>query len=107
MFFGANLRHSHVKLKYPSILEHIFISPYQHQIHHSSNSKHFDKNMGSKLAVWDYLFGTLILSKETSKLRFGLGKEKNDYDSFTKILLCLLKKHFTKFSPQKIRNNNN
>lgn len=108
MFFGANLRHSHVKLKYPSILEYIFISPYQHQIHHSSNSKHFDKNMGSKLAVWDYLFGTLILSKETSKLRFGLGKEKNDYDSFTKILLLPFKKAFHQiFSLKEIRNNNN
>lgn len=94
MFFGANLRHSHVKLKYPSILEYIFISPYQHQIHHSSNDKHFDKNMGSKFAIWDYLFGTLILSKETSKLRFGLGREKNDYNSFVKLLLLPFKKSF-------------
>ena len=62
MFFGANLRHSHVKLKYPSFLEYIFISPHQHQIHHSDNPIHFNKNMGSKLAIWDWLLGTLVLS---------------------------------------------
>ena len=56
---GANLRHSHVKLKYPSFLERIFISPYQHQIHHSRDPKHHNKNMGGKFALWDWFFGRL------------------------------------------------
>ncbi len=72
-FFGANLRHSHVKFKYPSFLENIFISPYQHQIHHSDNPRFFNKNMGSFLAVWDFVFGTLSKSTEISKIKFGLG----------------------------------
>ena len=86
MFFGANLRHSHVKLKYPSFLEYIFISPYQHQIHHSINKHHYDKNMGSKLAIWDFIFGTLILSKETSRIRFGVAGNQRDYSSFTNLI---------------------
>jgi len=86
-FFGANLRHSHVKLKYFSFLEYIFISPYQHQIHHSNNQQHFDSNLGSRLAIWDYLFGTLIKSKEVKELKFGLGEEDQHYDSFSKNLL--------------------
>ena len=94
MFFGANLRHSHVKLKYPSILEYLFISPFQHQIHHSSNSKYFDKNFGSKFAIWDFLFGTLVLSKGASKLRFGLDKENKDFNSFAKLLILPFKKSF-------------
>jgi len=73
LFYGANLRHSHVKLKYFNWLENIFISPLQHQIHHSNNPIHFDKNLGAKLAVWDWLFGTLIKSKSITKLSFGLG----------------------------------
>lgn len=96
LFFGANLRHSHVKFKYFNFLEYIFISPYQHQIHHSNNSKHYDTNMGSRLAIWDYLFGTLIKSKEVDDLHFGLGKEDKDYDSFTKNLLIPFKKIFKK-----------
>lgn len=94
---GANLRHSHVKLKYPSFLEKILISPYQHQIHHSNNPKHFNKNMGGKFAIWDYMFGTLISSKEVKNVEFGLGKEDKEYDSFIKnILPYWLKKYLFK-----------
>ena len=88
LFWGANLRHSHVKLKYFTFIEHLFISPVQHQIHHSDNPVHFDKNLGSKLALWDWLFGTLILSKNTKRLSFGLGKSENtDYNTFLKNML--------------------
>ena len=86
-FLGANLRHSHVKLKYPKLIEYIFISPFQHQIHHSTQRKHFNKNMGSKFAIWDYLFGTLVLSGSISKIRFGIPKEKLNYESFLGNLL--------------------
>ncbi len=74
---GANLRHSHVKLKYPSWLENYLISPVQHQIHHSDDPQHFDRNFGSVLAIWDRLFGSLIKSKGIQRIRFGLGKEEN------------------------------
>jgi len=77
-FFGSNLRHSHVKFKYPEFLESTFISPYQHQIHHSDNPKFFNKNMGSVFAIWDSLFGTLAKSKEISNIKFGLGKVDNE-----------------------------
>lgn len=77
LFYGANLRHSHVKLKYFSWLENVFISPLQHQIHHSDNPMHFDKNLGAKLAIWDWLFGTLIKSNSIKKLTFGLGESQN------------------------------
>ena len=80
--FGANLRHSHVKLTYFNWLENILISPFQHQIHHSNNAEHYNKNFGSKLAVWDYLFGTLIHSKQVGKIQFGLTKDKSQLRSF-------------------------
>lgn len=82
LLFGANLRHSHVKLKYPKLLEYIFISPFQHQIHHSIDPKHFNKNMGSKFAVWDYIFGTLVHSESASRINFGIPKEDLNYNSF-------------------------
>ena len=107
MFFGANLRHSHVKLKYPSFLEYIFISPYQHQIHHSINKHHYDKNMGSKLAIWDFIFGTLILSKETSRIRFGVEGNQRDYSSFKNLIWLPFLKAFNLIKSQKkVRNKN-
>lgn len=95
--FGANLRHSHVKLKYPHFLEYLFISPYQHQIHHSSNTAHFNKNMGSRFAIWDWFFGTLVLSKKAKKIRFGIGKkEDKDYNSILKNLFYPFKNNYRK-----------
>lgn len=90
-FFGANLRHSHVKLSYFNFLENILISPYQHQIHHSNDPKWYDTNMGSRLAIWDYLFGTLVKSDAAKNIQFGLGKEDPQYNSFSKNLLTPFK----------------
>ncbi len=93
LFWGANLRHSHVKLKYFHFLEKIFISPFQHQIHHSNDPAHYDKNLGAKLAIWDWLFGTLIRSKSINNLRFGLGPSQDiDYKTFLQNLLMPFKK---------------
>ena len=68
---GSNLRHSHVKIRYPRLIELFFISPGQHQIHHSTEKRHFDKNFGVALAVWDLIFGSLLHS-EPQTHRFGL-----------------------------------
>ena len=86
LFLGANLRHSHVKLKYPKFLEYILISPFQHQIHHSNNPKHFNKNMGSKFALWDWMLGTLVLSKSVGRISFGADKDNSKFDSLFKNL---------------------
>ncbi|NQY66283.1 MAG: sterol desaturase family protein [Flavobacteriales bacterium] len=93
MFVGANLRHSHVRLKYFDFLENILISPFQHQIHHSNKKEHFDTNLGSRLAIWDYLFGTLIKSDSVKEIHFGLGeREDPNYNSFRKNLLAPFKR---------------
>jgi sterol desaturase/sphingolipid hydroxylase (fatty acid hydroxylase superfamily) len=68
---GSNLRHSHVKIRYPRLIELFFISPGQHQIHHSTEKRHFDKNFGVALAVWDLIFGSLLHS-ENQTHKFGL-----------------------------------
>lgn len=72
---GSNLRHSHIPLGF-GFLEYLFISPKQHQIHHSTNSKHFNKNFGVSLSIWDGLIGARCFSKDVNeKLRFGLDGE--------------------------------
>ncbi len=73
---GYNLRHSHIWLGYPQWLSHILISPAMHQIHHSIERKHWDKNMGLVFAVWDWAFGTLYVPKGYEKLEFGISREE-------------------------------
>ncbi len=69
---AANLRHSHIWLSFGRF-ERVFISPAQHQIHHSTASEHQDTNFGTCLAVWDRLFGSWIAAGITPRrLRFGV-----------------------------------
>lgn len=69
---GSNFRHMHIWLSFGPVLEHVFISPAQHQIHHSLAPAHHNKNYGEVLAIWDWMFGTLYVPKQAEILEFGL-----------------------------------
>lgn len=84
---GSNLRHSHIALFYWPWLERIFISPAQHQIHHSVEPHHFDKNFGAILAIWDRLGGSLHLSEPATKLQFGISREQKADHRFSTLYL--------------------
>jgi len=71
--FGANLRHSHIPLKF-GVFERLFVSPFMHQVHHSK--KYSDKNFGGILSVWDHMFGSYIFVKEDECIEFGLKNDK-------------------------------
>ena len=74
---GSNLRHSHIQIRYPHWLEYILISPAQHQVHHSVAERHYDRNFGVALAVWDWMFGSLCHS-EAGDHKFGLDDNTGD-----------------------------
>lgn len=68
---GSNLRHSPVWLGYGRA-ERWFVSPAQHQIHHSIHQRHYDRNFGSSLALWDRVWGTWVPSRGQRVEAFGL-----------------------------------
>jgi sterol desaturase/sphingolipid hydroxylase (fatty acid hydroxylase superfamily) len=71
---GEHLRHSHIWWAWGPRTSYVFHSPAQHQIHHSADPRHINKNFGEILAVWDWLFGSLyVAGKQKEELRFGLG----------------------------------
>lgn len=45
-------------------LEHIFITPSHHGVHHASNPKYINKNYGDIFVFWDKLFGTFQVEEE-------------------------------------------
>jgi sterol desaturase/sphingolipid hydroxylase (fatty acid hydroxylase superfamily) len=47
------------------VLEYFMSTPSHHRVHHGSNVKYLDKNMGMLLIVWDKLFGTFAAEEET------------------------------------------
>jgi len=73
---GANLRHSHVPIYYWRWLETIIISPAQHQIHHSIQPRHFNKNYGAILAIWDKFCDSHCYSEPQHALQFGLNRKQ-------------------------------
>lgn len=95
LFFlsGYHLRHSHIWLSYGPIGSTIFISPAQHQIHHSKAKRHWDKNFGFIFAFWDYLFGSLYIPKEKETIEFGIGNgEDHLYSSPLQLYVLPFKK---------------
>lgn len=77
---GANLRHSHVRLGYPLAVEHLLISPAQHQLHHGPDAQDAG-NYGAFLAIWDWVGGTLRCSAEfPAPVEFGLRTADLNHD---------------------------
>ncbi len=75
-YLTSHLHHSHMWIAFTGLWGKLLISPAHHQIHHSTNPIHFDKNLGSSLAVFDWLFGTLHIPQgKREKLAFGIGPQ--------------------------------
>lgn len=59
-------------------LEYILVTPSHHRVHHASNEKYIDKNMGMVLIIWDRIFGTFqqeLDTEEYEPIRYGITKE--------------------------------
>jgi len=65
------------------ILEWILSTPSHHRVHHASNIKYLDKNMGMFLIIWDRLFGTFAKEEET--VVYGLTANINSYHPITMV----------------------
>lgn len=75
---GSNLRHSHIAIRYPAVVEKVLMSPAQHHLHHSSEVEHFDKNFGVALSIWDRMAGSFMHSQK-APFTFGIGAETKDF----------------------------
>jgi len=67
-------------------LEYIFVTPSHHRVHHGSNPKYLDKNMGMFLIVWDKIFGTFqpeLSAGEYQPIQYGLTTNLKNPNAFT------------------------
>ena len=78
MALYGHLQHSQFWIPFTGLTGKILISPAHHQIHHSNSKRHYDKNFGAGLAVFDWAFGTLYIpSNKKEILKFGVGNDKH------------------------------
>lgn len=75
---GGNLRHSHIPLSFGP-LEYVFISPRMHIVHHSKERRHWNKNYGVALSLWDHIFGSFYrpTKEEALSIEVGLDNAKH------------------------------
>ncbi|RFS19338.1 sterol desaturase family protein [Chitinophaga silvatica] len=74
----GNLVHTQTIGKLHPIIEYIFVTPSHHRVHHASNARYLDKNMGMLFIIWDRLFGTFQEELPEDKIKYGLVKEVED-----------------------------
>lgn len=85
----TNFHHSHIWVSFGPFWERVFISPAQHQVHHSTDPAHFNKNFGQTFAIWDWMFGTLYVTRANESVTFGLD-DKADAPLMTQRLWPIL-----------------
>ncbi|MES2514694.1 MAG: sterol desaturase family protein [Bacteroidota bacterium] len=64
-------------------LEWFLSTPSHHRVHHASNIKYLDKNMGMVFIIWDRLFGTFAKEEET--VVYGLTTNLENYNPITMV----------------------
>ncbi len=74
--FIQHVRHSHIRINYGPYLSYILTSPHMHQVHHSRNPIHFNKNFGVIFAIWDVIFGSHYIPERKERYKFGI----NDHE---------------------------
>lgn len=72
--YGILVHTQYIK-KMPGWFETIFVSPSHHRVHHASNVRYLDRNMGMCLIIWDKLFGTFQEELDSDPVRYGLTKQ--------------------------------
>ena len=73
--------HSSLKLIFPKPISYIFLSPSLHWLHHSDNPKHFNKNFGRVLCIWDQIFGTYLDESNLKDIK-GFGFKHSAYNKY-------------------------
>lgn len=87
-FTLIHLQHTELWIAATGRWGRLILSPAHHQIHHSDDPAHFDRNFGSTLAVWDWLAGTLCVpTAERQRIVFGVGAEVDRPHSATGTLI--------------------
>jgi sterol desaturase/sphingolipid hydroxylase (fatty acid hydroxylase superfamily) len=80
------VRHTHLEMSYGKYLNRVFLCPYWHQLHHSIEPRHYNRNYGLLLSVWDELFGTLTVPEPGQHFTFGLSNNEHDeYQSVVRL----------------------
>jgi sterol desaturase/sphingolipid hydroxylase (fatty acid hydroxylase superfamily) len=79
IYLTAQLQHTQIWIPFTGVWGRLFMSPAHHQLHHSADPAHFNCNMGARLAIWDWLTGSLRMPPpEAPRLAYGATGHTHD-----------------------------
>lgn len=82
----GNMVHTQTVKKLHPILEYILVTPSHHRVHHASNIRYLDKNMGMVLIIWDRIFGTFQEELPQEEIIYGLTHQPEDMGAVNIVL---------------------
>lgn len=74
----GNMVHTQAVGKLHPIIEYFLVTPSHHRVHHASNIRYLDKNMGMVLIIWDRMFGTFQEELPEDEVVYGLTHQPED-----------------------------
>jgi sterol desaturase/sphingolipid hydroxylase (fatty acid hydroxylase superfamily) len=102
LFLLAQLQHSQFWIPLRGLAGHLLLSPAHHQLHHSIDPQHYNCNLGSCLAIWDWMFGTLdVPAVRSPGLKFGVAQAAADPHRISTLLLAPLGNALAALWPKK------
>lgn len=85
--------HSNINVR-TGWLQYVVNGPEMHRWHHATDNDAHNKNFSTKLAIWDWLFGTAFFPRDRKPAGYGLGEM-----NFPKGYLAQHAYAFRKFEP--------
>lgn len=83
--------HSSFDIRYPWPICLIYLEPRDHWLHHSIEEKHYGKNYGLTISIWDKLFGSYLRLDPSRYKELRYGVKNTDYNKSFPITEMLLK----------------
>jgi sterol desaturase/sphingolipid hydroxylase (fatty acid hydroxylase superfamily) len=75
------------------------ITTNDHYIHHSTNPKHYSKNYGMVLSIWDKIFGTYYEPEKNKIIQFGIKDENYNRDYYFKEIVFVFRRWLKQLLP--------
>ena len=94
--YGILVHTQYIK-KMPRWFEVFLVSPSHHRVHHASNVRYLDRNMGMVLIIWDKMFGTFQEEVKGDPVKFGLTKQLSQPHHLANIIFHEWKSIFKDF----------
>lgn len=83
--YGVLVHTQYIK-KMPAWFEAIMVSPSHHRVHHASNIRYLDKNMGMVLIIWDKIFNSFQEELTAEPPTFGITSPLKEPNHKVKII---------------------